>query len=87
MHETIHETTHENEHQNGKCHICGSLSYTWGRLIGEDDQMFLPGKPHQPGLLETLAGVQPDNYVKARKCNRCHNIQLFTADPKPGSIL
>jgi len=58
------------------CPICNGHSYSWGFMRGARDLKY---KDDNVGSWEktTVLGGEP---VKARKCDICGNIQLFTRE-------
>ncbi len=52
------------------CPICGSTDYSWGIALSSNARVrFIADGAHGTG-----------NNLKARKCNRCHNVQTFTEE-------
>ncbi len=56
------------------CHICGSQSFEWGRVMGHYYLAYLSDDAPK-SLFNTGA-----KKTKARCCKNCGNIQVFTAD-------
>ena len=62
--------------QEAPCPICGGESYAWGFLQDDDKVKFK--RLNAPWLERaTVFGGSP---VRARLCERCGNIQMFSED-------
>lgn len=67
------------QHEELPCHICGGQDFTWGFVsgYGGNPTYFLP---REPGLRQIPANLigQGSRRLKARECNNCNNVQLFS---------
>jgi hypothetical protein len=57
----------------GQCPICGGTSYTWGRTSRNDSGWLGFKSDDHPWLM-------PGREVRARECQSCGNVQLFTVE-------
>ncbi len=60
-------------YQQSPCPICGNREYSWGTFVGYS----LFYMRDHASLLEKLT---PTKNTKARHCDACGNVQIFTLD-------
>lgn len=56
------------------CHICGSQEFIWGRSVGAGEDLIVTSWLY----FRADKGSWGDGEkLRARKCNKCDNVQLF----------
>lgn len=60
--------------RNNPCPICDSEEFVWGKTSRGDSGWLGFKADNHPWLV-------PGREVRARECQRCGNIQLFTIEP------
>jgi hypothetical protein len=55
------------------CPVCGSISYTWGRTVGESPSQYVYFRAEAEGW-------GGGKRLFARECNTCGNVQMFTRE-------
>ena len=65
--------------KNLPCPLCAGAEFAWGHLDGDHAVMFKSG---ERSVLEMVTGLGREP-VRARKCRRCGNLQLFVSPSDP----